>query len=73
MESSIYNRGMNTKEQRRKTIETAIGIAKLGGSDVSENFKMQANRYIEGEISFDEFESLVYGYWDKLWKLGFTA
>ena len=57
---------MPTKEERRNTIETAIGIAKLGGSDVTENFKIQANRYIEGEISFDEFESLVHGYWDEL-------
>ena len=62
LESSIYNRGMRRKEERRNIIETAIGIAKLGGSDVSENFKMQANKYIEGEISFDEFESLVHGY-----------
>ena len=56
---------MKTKEERRMQIESARAIARLGGSDVSEHFLFQAERYIDGEISMDEFDNIIHRYWEE--------
>ena len=56
---------MKTKEERRQYIETARALARLGGSDVSDYFLVQAERYIDGEITMDEFENIIHKHWEE--------
>ena len=56
---------MKSKEERKKFIESARGIARLGGSDVSEYFLSQADRYIEGETTIEEFENIIHNHYEK--------
>ena len=55
--------GAPDKKERAQIWRTAIGLQQVDGLEVSEYFKENVKRNIEGEISIDEVQKLTKAYY----------